>query len=130
MADEPVDADGLPILDIERGEKACLKGKLDWRKVAEMHAALEGTGLAPETEGHLKAMMWWNKMNVWDRDDFERAMRFEGADGKNVRWLASIPPAIWTVMLEAEPDILKDKEKFKQWLRTGGAQYRVPGAKL
>ena len=131
---EPRDADGQPIIDVERGEKACLRGKLDWRTIAELHEKLDGTGLAPETETHLKTMMWWKKMNVWDRDDFEKAMRFTAADGKNVRWIASIPPAIWAAMLETEPDILKDPKAFKRWLLnnspTGGGKYRVPGAKL
>lgn len=129
----PVDRNGLPILDEEKARKACLTNKMDWRKVAALHERLDRTGLAPEAEGHLRAMQWWSKMNTWDREDFEKAMQMPFA-GKSVRWIASIPASLWSVMLECESNITRDPAALKRWLKNnspeGGAKYRVPGSKL
>lgn len=130
---EAVDKDGLPVLDEQKARNACLTNRMDWRKVAALHEQLDRTGLAPEAESHLQMMQWWNKMNVWDREDFEKAMGHPFA-GKSVRWIASIPANIWSVMLECERDITRDPAALKRWLKDnspeGGAKYRVPGAKL
>jgi len=116
----------------EHGEAR--SGKMDWRKLAEMHMQIDGTGMAPEAEAHLRTMAWWGRMSVTDAEEFRKKTDFFGAgtagDGKegNWRWIASIPHNVMSALLQVNPDLLKDMKEFKKWLRTEGVQYQVPGS--
>jgi hypothetical protein len=119
--------------DVEAAEKANLQGKMSWMDIAELHENHLHGGMAPQAEAHLKAMLWWNKLSLCDREDFAR-MTGHGVQGKSWRHIASVDPSIMSAMLEANPELTRDKERFKKWLKDnsakGGAKYRVPGAKL
>lgn len=126
--------EGLPAMDLERGERMHLgRQGMDWRTIPEIHQWLAGRGMAPQAEAHMRMMAAWGKMNVWDQEDFRKAMEMPFA-GPNTRWIASIPASVMALILEANPTLLANREEFRKWLKdngpTGGAQYRVPGAKL
>lgn len=129
---EPVDETGLPIVDPDLGRKKHLEGKIDWRDISEIAYWMYGRGMAPETEAHMKLMATWGKMNVWDAEDFRKVVDMPFA-GKSIRWIASIPAAVMSLMLEANPTLLADREEFLKWLKDpsdrGGARFRVPGAR-
>lgn len=107
--------------------------KMDWRKLAEMHMEIEGTGMAPEAEAHLRTMAWWGKMSVSDRDEFKKRNNFfgdESATDANWRWIASIPSNVISALLHVNPTLFQDMGAFKKWLKVEGTQYQVPGSKL
>jgi hypothetical protein len=126
--------DRLPAQDLDRGQKLHLQNQdMDWRTIPAIAEWLYGRDMAPEAEAHMRMMAAWGKMNVWDRDVFQKAMEMPFA-GKSLRWIASIPSGVMALMLEANPTLLADKENFKKWLKDtsdlGGAKFLVPGAKL
>ena len=93
---------------------------------------VDGKGMAPEAEAHLRTMAWWNKMSPTDAEAFKKEMDFfRGKEtAANWRWIASIPHNVVSALLHLHPNFLADKKEFRRWLKTEGQQYIVPGAKL
>jgi len=99
--------------------------QFDWRKMGPLAVELMGKGAAPETEGHLKAMLWFQKLGALDQETWRRANDL--FSGRKFRWIASIPVAVMSALMEAHPSIVTDKEEFYRWLNSEeGRMFRVP----